>query len=161
MPRHLKSKKKVTMMKIRGLLPCDIGFITSTWMNTYKRDAKLAPLLLDGLFFNEHNRLIHDSLDCNKVLIACDPEDKEHVFGYLVGHSSPSVQADYLHYIYVKSSFRQKGIAAAMIQAFSSQPTLYNTHETLRKGILTHLKKKYQRVIFNPYAFMNPQYLES
>lgn len=143
---------------IRGLLPGDIPFITSTWLKTYRNASRLKDVTLEGLYFNEHNKLINQSLNTSKILMACDPEDKEHVFGYLVGVNRP--YGDFLHYIYTKKVFREQGIAGDLIKQFKSRPIVYNTHENMKGGLVRHLKKNYDSVIFNPYAFTNPNYFE-
>lgn len=143
-------------MKIRLLMPNDIPFITSTWLKTYRSKSTLAKKIMEGCYFAEHNALINRSLMNGVTLVACDPEDEDHVFAYLVGHHRRT--ADYLHYIYVKSIFRQRGIAKELLKAFKKQDALYNTHETLPRNLFSMLKANYSRVIYNPYPFFNPDF---
>lgn len=144
------------MMKTRLLLPSDIPFITSTWLRTYRTKSTLAQKIMEGCYFNEHNHLINRALMNGRTIVVCDIEDDEHVFGYLVGVNRRT--ADYLHYIYVKSAFRGKGIGSKLLGEFKKSDDLFNTHETLSRHLFTKLKKDYNRVIYNPYPFFNPDF---
>lgn len=144
------------MMKTRLLLPSDIPLITSTWLKTYRAKSLVAQKIMEGCYFNEHNHLINRALMNGRTIVAHDPEEEEHVFGYIVGVNRRT--ADYLHYIYVKSAFRNKGVGSRLLEEFQKSEALYNTHETLPRHLFTKLKKKYNRVIYNPYPFFNPDF---
>lgn len=142
--------------KIRGLRPSDIPLITSTWLRTYRKASRHATLTMEGCYYSEHNKLINKSFDAAQVYVACDPHEPDHVFAYLVGVNRP--KSDVVHYVYTKGTFRQMGICKALLDKFQGAENLYNTHENLPSGLFKHLKNRYDRVIFNPYMFMNPNF---
>jgi ribosomal protein S18 acetylase RimI-like enzyme len=143
-------------MKIRKLLPSDIPLITSTWLKTYRAKSSWIKKIMEGCYFSEHNHLINRHVMTADVYVICDPEDDEHVFGYLVGLNRQ--KCDTIHYIYIKQAFRGKGLAKALLDAFQKRTEMYNTHETMPNHLLNHLKKRYARVIYNPYPFFNPDF---
>lgn len=75
------------------------------------------------------------------VKVACLPEDPDTIIGYSI------LSADYqtIHWVYVKSSWRLKGIGKSLVP----QHPVYVTHLTqLGKLLLVKLKP----AVFNPFA---------
>jgi hypothetical protein len=87
-----------------------------------------------------------------KVLIVCNPEDRDQIYGYGVGGKSidPASNAPVgvIHWIYVKHPFRDNGIGRALEAEYVKDVTgVFYTH---RVKMLDRLigEKKY---IYNPY----------
>lgn len=59
-----------------------------------------------------------------KFIVACDPENPSHLLGWICTEGSV------IHYVYVKSAYREQGLARTMIAAagLASSDVLYATH---------------------------------
>lgn len=143
-------------IKMRLLDPSDVPLITATWLRTYRSNSRWIVRIMEGCYFNEHNSLIKKALINSRTIVACDPSDPEHIIGYLVGVNRK--KADYLHYIYVKQIFRRHGVAGELLNEFIKNDDCYNSHETLPSSLFAMLRKKYKRLIYNPYPFFNPEF---
>ena len=66
-------------------------------------------------------------MECTKALVACDPVDPNVIYGYLV--MGEVAGEDVVHYVYIKSAFRQMGIAKMLAKS---------AHLNLDKFSFTH-----------------------
>lgn len=140
--------------KTRGLRPGDIAYITSTWMNSFRSNNKFASSILHRIYSSEHNSIINKILNSARVLIACDPEDEDHIFGYVVYSSIQSIDLDIFHYVYIKAPFQKKGIARALIEtAKESSKAVYTQKNEKASWIADKLLHNYENVNYNPYLF--------
>lgn len=70
-------------------------------------------------------------------LVACDPSDRDQVFGYVVGDPKDRV----LHFVYVKYPFRKAGVGTRLMQQmFGPLEGLSYTHKT---PAVRHLARKW------------------
>lgn len=102
------------------------------------------------VFFDYQQRLIEALLRRPKtqVLVACQYNDADLIFGYLVGEP-PRI----LHWVYVKKPFRNSGIMARLIKAAGYSTTLEDcvfTH--LTNSLISLCKAGKIEATFNPYA---------
>lgn len=135
-------------LKIRGLKAYDIDYITSTWLRNYRNNSNFGKNMPKGIYFEEHHKLVHECLTNSRTLIACDPNDEEHVFGYIVGHNEP--HQDVFHYAYVKGKLRRNGVFKGLVKEFKASDRVLHTHED-KKSILDSF---YSEIIYNPYIFL-------
>lgn len=140
---------------LRKPIPSDINFISDTWLKTYRFKSKWASRIIEGCFYAEHGKMVQRAFRHSVTIVACDPIEPSHIFGYLVGMNRP--KADVLHYIYVKKPFRSSGVAADMVDSFQGQDYLFNTHETIPYHFLEFLRNRYHKVTYNPYLFINEE----
>lgn len=144
----IPSNSKITMretldIKIRKAVPGDIDFITSTWLNSVytieSRDMK------KHVFFENHNRMVKERLPFMKCLVACNPEDEDQIYGYIV-YNSPST----LHFGYTKSYYRRFRVFTRLLSEAGIQAPITVTHKAPAFKVL---EGKYS-FIFNPYLFI-------
>lgn len=131
-------------MKIREVRPSDINFIYATWLRSFRYGSTLGKSLTNTVFFFEYNKVIDNLLSKSTVLVACLENDEEIVFGYIV------YEEDIIHYVFIKESFRQMGIAKMLVKQFLVLPDKC-THETF---IADAIIKKYN-LIYNPFLLYN------
>lgn len=135
--------KEILEIKIRKAIPNDLDFITASWLNsaydTQKRDLK------KDVFFPNHNRMIKERLPFMKCLVACNPEDEDQIYGYIV-YNRPGI----LHFGYTKSYYRRFGVFARLLAEATIQPPITVTHKAPSYKIL---EGKYS-FMFNPYLFI-------
>lgn len=119
---------------VRGTLPADLHFIIDSWLNSYLSFEKnkhgkttaQTPLkfIRKSVYFENQPKVIEHILQRSDVLIACNGEDLNHIYGYIV-FQKPNV----MHYIYVSHIWRRMGVAEALIKAADlTKPMLYTHH---------------------------------
>jgi GNAT superfamily N-acetyltransferase len=125
----------------------DHAFVFSSWLKSYRKGAwgECHPLP-ERYFKLEHDVIERIMRNC-EVMIACDPEDAEHLFGYIVFRR----QADFItiDWVYVKKPFRKLGIAARLIEFAVKKNTVTEVSHLTESG--EYITRKYG-FIFNPNA---------
>jgi len=140
--------------KTRTLKTGDVSYITSTWMNSYRSNNNFPKEMKHRIYSAEHNRIINRLLSKVNVLVACDPEDENHIFGYLVYNNLESADLDVFHYIYIKSPLQKNRVATDLIEeAKTSKKAVYTHKNQKAQWIADKLLKNYEEVNFNPYLF--------
>ena len=110
---------------LRRFESTDIDFFYSSFIKSYSKSgfgrSVPANLYYDGMR-RRVNRLLGDKN--NGVIIACDPQVPEMIYGWLLFGRN-----NIIHYIYVKANYRLQGIASMLVGAAIEElePVLY-TH---------------------------------
>ena len=142
---------------VRDPVPDDYNFVLSTWLNSFRNGPQaggvstrdgyqvtvhrkdkgkkkgpvktLALAVSDTVFFYEQKVLINTLLETCRVDIACDPEDENDIYGYLVWDIQDGQQI--IHWVYVKSKWKNMGFAGALLKnrGFSSGVPCFYTHQ--------------------------------
>jgi hypothetical protein len=131
----------------RSGTPEDIPFIFSSWLKSYRKGSwgESHPIA-DRYFKLQHDVIEGIMRDC-RVVVACDPEDHAHLFGYIVfrPHDGYSI----IDWVYVKKPFRKLGIAATLLESPSARSSVTEVSHLTDSG--EYLTRKYG-FIFNPNA---------
>lgn len=93
--------------KLRGPKPTDLAWVVDTWLRSYRQHH--CDVDHDS-YFAAQRKLIEGLIPQTLVVIACDPEDEDHVFGWAC------VKDDVVHYVYVKHTLRSVGVATDMLR---------------------------------------------
>lgn len=126
----------------RPAAPEDVNFIFATMLRgLYYGDSWFSRIPKDIFMAHYHKvieaLLVHPS---TKVTVACLKDDPEVVLGYSVtGHNDELV-----HFVYVKSAWRNIGLAKSLV---GTTPKAATHLTTVGSSIL----KKHPEVIFNPF----------
>jgi GNAT superfamily N-acetyltransferase len=131
------------LFTVRPAKELDKNFILATMLRgVYYGDSWFSKIPKD--IFMDNYKYAAEALINNPntiINIACLPDDNDVILGYSVlGNAYHTV-----HWVYVKSAWRKKGIANALLPKL---PTVV-THLTAVGEILL---KKYPTAIFNPFA---------
>ncbi len=129
------------MITFREPSKADYNFIASSWLKSFR---KFEPKVDSDVYYKHHNRLIDSIMARSKVIIACNENDNEQVFGYIVYEESP---ISIVHYTYVKEAYRKMGIAKALSRAAHITDVFVFTHLTHASYTVFKDKKSY----YNPY----------
>jgi GNAT superfamily N-acetyltransferase len=122
--------------------PEDRAFIYSSWLRSY-RDSEFARSLSTDIYFHGHRQVLERILDRATTIVACDPEDPDHIYGWLCHEMGyPPI----LHYVYVKHPYRGMGLGKQLFAAFDQGGKFDYTHQ----GRLSEKLK--ERGTFNPYS---------
>jgi hypothetical protein len=135
--------KETLNFKIRKAKGEDIDYITSTWLRSVYEHSRHD--FKKDVFYPNHNRMIKERLPFLKCLVACNPEDEDQIYGYLV--FNPGV----VHFAYTKSFFRRFGVFNGLIKEAGINPV--EIHASHKGPMYEFLKSKHQ-IIFNPYQFI-------
>ncbi len=100
------NKEDALPIHIRGALPTDESIIYATWLNSLYCVEPFRRLPKD-YFMAAHHALIQSLLTRSQVLIACDPNDPDQIYGYCVCSLGDGV----LHWIFTKKDFRRFKVA--------------------------------------------------
>lgn len=117
------------MYRIREGKAEDIPFVLNSLLKRY-RDAIPIRLVTDRVYYeNQHHVVTHIMQSPGaKLLVACDPEHENTIFGYCLAED---LTPDWvlLHFAYVKGAFRRFGLAKDLIkQAIGSATKVQYTH---------------------------------
>lgn len=110
---------------IRPVSSKDIPFIYSTMLKSLHTDTILGKSMRSSLFFKEYRCVIDDLLFDSSVLVACDPEASEVIYGYLI-YQKPNI----IHYSFTKQAFRKLKIQSRLIQYAELHYPITITHKT-------------------------------
>lgn len=143
------------LISIRKMQESDIPYIYSSWLedylsshfikqkNTDRTLQSYVALMPRELYYKEQRARIDKILKRSIVYVACNQEDEEQIFGYIVFRSVGSI--DLLSWIYVRPVYRGFGIANKLMDKMGNADVL--THITpMRRWFL----RRYN-LIYNPF----------
>lgn len=116
---------------LRYLEEADKNFIISSWARSLRDKDTGDPTYNhpeDGYWYWRHiDGAIKNTFKICKYIVACDPEDPDHIFGYIC------YDGDIINYVYVKQPYRRMHIALRLIREVTeSSPIL--THFCTKSG---------------------------
>lgn len=99
---------------IRPMLPTDRPFILNSWITVICRSNPYKRLAVNhfGFLTGASHALASRILERSKVLIACEPDDADQIYGYAV-FDSPRI----LHWVHVKGVFRRTKVGTRLLLA--------------------------------------------
>ncbi len=138
-----------TEVKIRPHQVDDLHFIYNSWLNSYRDSSEFAKKLSDKIYFDYHKKIIERILHSRvntQVIVACNADDEDLIYGYAVFELAP---LKIFHYVYVKRPFGGFKICSMLMDKapFPLNEEVYASHMT-HKG--EKLIKKYN-MVYNPY----------
>lgn len=143
-------EKQTLPASLRRASEDDIGFIFNSWLKSY-RNSLFAKTISNTIYFSEHHKIIEKLAKTSEIIIACNPDDPNQIYGYACAEKIDGIFT--LHYIYVKQPFRRLGLANFMLTAFDvdmSEPSIH-THQTKVSELLA---AKFNTV-YHPYLLIN------
>lgn len=97
---------------LRDPLETDIDFLFNSWLKSY-RHSNECNAMNNEVFFKRFGKIITKILGDSTIIVACNPDDQDQIYGYLAYKTLDDVFV--LHYIYVKYPYRKLGIAKKML----------------------------------------------
>lgn len=134
----------------RQMRPEDAPFVFGTWTRWVRSYGRWLRLLPDRVFFNAsrgYRAHVEQVVARSRVLVACDPDAPEVIFGYAVAEP-PRL----LHMVYVRGDMRRRwrigsDLARALIPKFGQEETVC----TMDRPAFDVFARKF-RLKFNPFA---------
>lgn len=125
----------------------DLLFIFNSWLKSY-RHSDFANLIDAEDYYENHHKLITSIImqATNSITILCDPEDTNHILGYIVYNTKQPI----VYYTYVKHSFRGLGLGRYLLESirknYGKDVVVTCTHKTKNWRKLKKIGLNY-----NPY----------
>jgi len=157
-------------VKLRPPSPSDKEFILSSWLKSF-RNSDLSNFIPNDLYYTYHGNIVKSCLLRSLATVACNPEDEDQVYGYLVYELLGDIFI--IHYVYTKNIFRDCGIAKHMLKSVYPQfgqaesfithidqttPRIVNNFKTKKPEIKRtswFIKKRDDyKLIYNPFAMI-------
>lgn len=137
-------------MKIRQLKNSDRDFVTSYWIKNYRSRAKDIP---SSVYFKEHRRLINKALDRCQTFVIVDPQDEDHLIGFINFYKGTTLTV--LNYVFIKKSFRQHKLGKELFKAMETfcESKQGDALTVTHKGDLKRLPELFSKITYNPYLF--------
>jgi len=120
---------------IRAMCDEDFSLIADSWkkgvVDDAFRDANEKEVLIPNYkkrnIYITLNTMIDQILHRTRAVVACDPEDYSHIFGYIVAEYLDGVPV--IHWVYVKHFLRKQGLATLLYNAVN--PARHNASHFL------------------------------
>lgn len=131
------------LFEVRPAKESDKAFILATFLRGVYYGDSWYSLIPKDIFMDNYKYVAEGLVNSptTEVMIACLPEDPDVILGYsIMGKNFQRID-----FIYVKSAWRKKGIAKALMPKMATEVT----HLTAVGKILM---KKYPNLMFNPFA---------
>jgi len=137
-------------IRLRAANSEDVSFIFNSWLKSF-RNSFFAKSIANEIYFNSHHKVIEKLIKESKITVACSESDPNQLYGYICAGQVDNFFM--LHYIYVKHSFRNMGIAKSLLNSFDHDPSVASifTHNT---RVCDKLASRYN-FIYNPYMLLN------
>jgi GNAT superfamily N-acetyltransferase len=133
------------MTFVRPAEPTDLNFIINSFLRSLRGYPGLKSMP-NELYYYEQTKKLDGLIRASKVLVSCNPEIPDQIYGYVIGVPNKET-----HFVYVKFTYRKFGLARKLMEAL--HPQLYN--KTL---VATHTCRNWEEVsakfrhIHNPFV---------
>lgn len=129
---------------MRDMKEADKNFILATFLRGLYYGNYWWNDVPKQIFMDNYKIVAEELLQQSMVKVACLKEDSDIILGY----SILSTDFQVIHWVFVKSSWRQKGIAKNLLPKYPSAVT----HLT-KLGL--KLLSKYENTVYNPFKILN------
>lgn len=92
---------------MRGITKRDINLVTHSWL-TNARKTFLVKGVSNEVYYSHHHKILEHIIPRSTVMLACDPEDPDTVYGWICCEVVNDVLV--IHYIYVKGMFKAQQV---------------------------------------------------
>src|ERR1017187_2430254 len=89
----------------------DLNFIFASWLKSYRYASMFAKKISNEVYYEWHHKVIERFIERNGTVSIAHPVGEPEVILGFIAHDG----GDILQYIYVKKTFRQMGIAKALL----------------------------------------------
>lgn len=100
----------------------DHAYIFKTWLCTY-RHSPMVRKVPNDTYYDAHRAIIDRLLKKSVTLIAANPEDESHIYGFIC-YQEPNI----LHFAAVKRLYWRFGLGRAMVKKADLKRQIYCSH---------------------------------
>lgn len=135
----------------------DYDFIYHSWLKSYRASwangTNPVRYVNKDIYYQNQKEVIAYLLNNSYTIVAHNPEDKDHIFGYIVCQPSQSNVA-IVHYCFVKLPFRNWGIGSMLLEEaknYTGHDRRYPICATHATGVFHSVLAEKYNAMFNPY----------
>ncbi len=132
---------------VRALGAEDLPFVYATWLKQVVKNCVGFEHLSDARLYHKQMQVVKSILSRAATLVAHLPDDPHVILGYLVLEKSRRVARPIIHWIYVKSPWRENGIAAQLLGELSPNDCVASYMSRVTQGKII---SKYPGLQFDP-----------
>lgn len=138
---------------LREAEPTDLAFCIDPWLKEASR-GPMALMVPPSVFSEHFRRLILRVMQNGRTLVACEPADINHTYGFIV--SGPNYMGlPVVHWVYVKSTYWGMGIGTQLFRSVVSSGQSWCSMLSLLCQVPKNIKiMRDLRVIYNPFILM-------
>ena len=125
---------------IRDAQTEDKNFVIATFLRGLYYGNTWFKLIPKDIFMNEYKTIVEALVNISTIKIACLKEDTSVILGYSILSNDYQI----VHWVYVKKSWRNNGIANTLVP---ERPASFSHLSDLGKILMS----KYEHTIFNPF----------
>lgn len=140
-------------IKIRPISQLDVNFILNSWLKSF-RGAFFVKDIHPTTYYAEHHSVCSELLQTCQTYVACSDSDPTEIYGFICAEYISGTLV--VHYIYVKHTFRNMGIAKALLAQFAVAPgtmSFYTHHNSV-----AHKQAAAYQMLYSPYLALLPKY---
>jgi hypothetical protein len=136
---------------LRSPTDADISFVYNSWLKSYRK-SDFAKAQCNSVYFSGFKQIVTEVLERSNVIVACDPNDSDLVFGYIVYEQLDSGPLC-IHYVYTKFTYRKFGLGTKLFDTVVAA-----TQNGNLPVLVSHYSPKLQKhetpkkLIYNPYV---------
>lgn len=150
--RNGAPKREPSPIAVRPMSIDDASYVIDSWARSFRRSPTTGAIEDDVFKIEQRARI--DRLICrSKTFIACEPEDRRQIRGWIVFEPGGArYRIPCVHYVCVQPSFQLTGIGTALVSiarqtAEDPDAFMWTTHET---APMRHIRPKWN-LVYNPY----------
>lgn len=142
-------------IRLRMATEEDAPLIFNSWLKSYRKSL-FSRNITNTIYFSEHHKVVEKLLKKYQTVVACNDKDPSQAYGYINAGYTDGIFT--LNFVYVKHSFRNLGIAKALMNAFEHDPSFAAVY-THHVRVAERLAPKYN-MLYHPYILFS-EYLDS
>lgn len=132
---------------IRDGLGEDSPYVFATWLKAQRTQGDRAEMR-NSVYFENEKRRVGYLLSRSRVLMAVNPDDAAHLYGYVV--FSRVSEITLVHFLFVKPAYRKLGVATALMRDVCPRLGKEELVITAVSPEAVRMKRKWQ-LVFNPH----------
>lgn len=147
--KNIKISQEKNEILLREGMESDANFVIDSWCGSYRHNIVFGAIPKD-IYFKNYRKFTVKILGVSRLIVACNPEDKEQIYGYLVYRVIGDMPV--LSYMFVKQAFRKFGIATMMLNVFPNAKLITHIMPNLESWLKKH------GCVFDPFVDMKEFY---
>jgi hypothetical protein len=130
----------------RAMTESDLPFVLNSWQKMARRQGDRA--YMTARVYAYESQVIMQLIRAAKVVMICNPEDKDHILGWVCLKKAGPLLI--IHYAYMRQSFQKQGIMKALLKEIDPRFGIDQTVVTRLSDLIARKRDKY-RLVFNPH----------
>lgn len=122
--------------------------ILNSWLKSFKRNEMVGQMFTET-YFENYRPLVQIIIKASKTLFACNPEDPNQLYGFVVYRQLDDVTI--ISCVYVKHTFRKMGVARRLVEHITR-----NAEDPRARAFITHAMWWFEETIKRNGLIYNP-----